>query len=624
MDIDMPVAAFDLWILALVTRPSLRPLGFFQHHATENDTGDSLKNAIPDFIWSRRTLIWSQLDELGKVKLELVAQLPTPVAPDALSSNRRWVPFPSTEVAYCAPLNDKKLATVCDLPQYDSSKAFVFALFGKAAPDNAQTAKAAWMLGLPSALLKTLQAPSTGAKVENMRAAQNVDCPEAIYNGRPANLTGPPISVYHPIFGVFQSMIARDLKTFPFERQDLQVTQALINAASQYYVNEKERQDQIASFLDYFFGVGFSTTKELRSGAKTYKPDSSKRCPMDALYDAWEAGHGEALSLIRELTNGVGIGSCDPMDQGEKDYLFSCLNPNLAKLRKFSPMPAFLMVDAGPHLAVCGLIFAGRVVAQQLTPYIPLVPLLPHLSVAPEDQITSGNDLHVAQVARLLRSLATCVCSLDEYYRTISSPPNDDSLRPAPHFDSFTTAGKTYHLSYIRRIADHAEASHRAIFLANATSTDPESRILCVVKFTSSYGKKVHLFMQQLRAAPRLLYCSQERSIGNHFACVIEYVEPSEVGFTAAGFTLLRKALTSLHEHHMVFGDLRLPNILFTQAGIPLLIDFDWSGDEGTVRYPIALNKGLSWPAGVVAGGLIKSTHDVAMLDQLELLFKRV
>jgi hypothetical protein len=45
-----------------------------------------------------------------------------------------------------------------------------------------------------------------------------------------------------------------------------------------------------------------------------------------------------------------------------------------------------------------------------------------------------------------------------------------------------------------------------------------------------------------------------------------------------------------------------------------MLVDFDWGGVEGAVRYPLAMNcVGVRRPKGVVDGALVTTSHDLEM-----------
>ena len=72
----------------------------------------------------------------------------------------------------------------------------------------------------------------------------------------------------------------------------------------------------------------------------------------------------------------------------------------------------------------------------------------------------------------------------------------------------------------------------------------------------------------------------------------------------------LEGAITALHADGYVFGDLREPNVLLVGDKV-VLVDFDWCGKEGEVRYPsdILLEK-AQWHPDVMQGGLIMQEHD--------------
>ena len=66
----------------------------------------------------------------------------------------------------------------------------------------------------------------------------------------------------------------------------------------------------------------------------------------------------------------------------------------------------------------------------------------------------------------------------------------------------------------------------------------------------------------------------------------------------------------------LVHEDVREYNLLTNEAGDVKLIDFDWAGKAGTVRYPHNLNDGVEWPAR--SNDKIHYTHDAFMLGKIE------
>ncbi|KAF9502793.1 hypothetical protein BS47DRAFT_1273877, partial [Hydnum rufescens UP504] len=81
----------------------------------------------------------------------------------------------------------------------------------------------------------------------------------------------------------------------------------------------------------------------------------------------------------------------------------------------------------------------------------------------------------------------------------------------------------------------------------------------------------------------------------------------------------VKEAMNILHVKLIIFGDLCLPNIIITNEGKPMLLDFDWCGEDNSARYPPDLNNtaDICWYSGVVRNGLMSIEHDKFMLDAM-------
>jgi hypothetical protein len=173
------------------------------------------------------------------------------------------------------------------------------------------------------------ESPSHAAKNENMKATQKILQPAAIYNGRPPNLTGPPVFVYHPVFAKFVSQVRMDVDDFEFKEKDIEITQDICELLAQYHDTEPAMQSAIRPLFEWFFGLQNFGPKKIYSGRKWCEPNGQRLVKLPGLYESTAPGFSYVPSKLSELKLGIGSGGCDPIDQGEKDYQLCCMNPNV-------------------------------------------------------------------------------------------------------------------------------------------------------------------------------------------------------------------------------------------------------------------------------------------------------
>ena len=78
------------------------------------------------------------------------------------------------------------------------------------------------------------------------------------------------------------------------------------------------------------------------------------------------------------------------------------------------------------------------------------------------------------------------------------------------------------------------------------------------------------------------------------------------------------KAVHLLHEHNIVFGDLRDPNILYDESKNRVaLVDFDWAGRDGESRYPPTLNLSNAREEDVSPNSVMRKAHDLWQVKRL-------
>ncbi|KAJ7939208.1 hypothetical protein B0H13DRAFT_1587224, partial [Mycena leptocephala] len=84
--------------------------------------------------------------------------------------------------------------------------------------------------------------------------------------------------------------------------------------------------------------------------------------------------------------------------------------------------------------------------------------------------------------------------------------------------------------------------------------------------------------------------------------------------FTVSGD--VRRAIGALHDRNIVFGDLRLPNIMICDNRA-VLVDFDWAALVGQGRYPATLSDLDVWAPTVAPYGVMEKEHDDHMLKAI-------
>ena len=176
--------------------------------------------------------------------------------------------------------------------------------------------------------------------------------------------------------------------------------------------------------------------------------------------------------------------------------------------------------------------------------------------------------------------------------------------------------GRKFPLTFTEHIRDN-------VFSATATTGSVEEGR--IVKFVGRYGKEVHKLCADNNFAPALYSCQflPEHSVwmlvmakDDGFRTLKSALDDQTVHKPAAVKENLKNALECIHRNAYVHGDFRSPNILVNNDGEVKLIDFDWSGKEASVYYPVPLNDGIDWPKGAAFDQRIRKEHDCFFLEK--------
>ena len=229
---------------------------------------------------------------------------------------------------------------------------------------------------------------------------------------------------------------------------------------------------------------------------------------------------------------------------------------------------------------------------------------------------------HVNRVARIFYALKTSLSALESYYKNLAI----DSAHPAPtrYFPSITTYRGEDGLEVKFKYVGYLENGSDCVTLRAQTETEPAQDI--VVKFVERYSPRAHHMLADEGWAPRLKYYGPLEPYGSLFMVVMEYIRGET--FTLAKSKMnkdrvetvkseIQHALRLLHDHGLVFGDLRPPNVMITEENTVKLIDFDWAGEAGQVKYPHLLSPAVTWPKDAGPLDPISIEHDLEMLEGL-------
>ncbi|KAG6878678.1 hypothetical protein C0992_007692 [Termitomyces sp. T32_za158] len=272
-------------------------------------------------------------------------------------------------------------------------------------------------------------------------------------------------------------------------------------------------------------------------------------------------------------------------------------------IRKLSHCPSIILAIAGPWMCVLGAIYLEKAVVQPLTDYIWL------------GGNVYDNKEQLLMTARLFTALEAAISNLQTYYQSISKRAKEPNLKAEVSEFPYITQYDSTNFIYVSRLApDHPE---KVVYEARL---DDGQRV--VVKFASRYHAEAHRLLAERGLAPKLHHAGTEGGslYGGRYMVVMDYVEgklPHDI--SEGQFSKVKEAIELLHSNNIVFGDLRVPNVIARGEEDVVLVDFDWCGKEGEARYPVDLNMDpeICWAQGVGPGCVMMKEHDLHMLERL-------
>ncbi|KAG5718504.1 hypothetical protein E4T56_gene15364 [Termitomyces sp. T112] len=446
-----------------------------------------------------------------------------------------------------------------------------------------------------TALVKRLKtvtddAPSSLARPSNFQNV--VGEGKLITVNRPYETSNIPIALYERAFGIF-----RDRCKQPPSDKAMNCLIQLTQVGCEWYPVEALRREAIAKVFSKCLGLQFHAEK---IGDTEYVTDG-------------HLAYSIIPAAIRECKNENG----SALFQAALYYVsfFKCALPVFGN--RNTCFPSILVVDSGSNFGFYAAIWDGQRVKVE--------PLCRGI-----DLIANWKELHSrCEVAATLDALLEAVHLIQAHYALLEStvgPVERSNLGAIPRYPYVTS----YRNDNNQEVALHYTAQLETDKLLFAATSDQPGLRECIVKFTQhEYSADAHNLLVMHQMAPKLQKIIEipggwKVVIMDQSKYHILHRYPLSKELQAKVKNKVKRIVRTLHQNGFVHGDIRAANLLIDPTSLNSddvqvhLIDFDWGGRAGEVRYPIGLNcETVIRPKEVQGGKLILETHDIEMISYL-------
>ena len=239
-------------------------------------------------------------------------------------------------------------------------------------------------------------------------------------------------------------------------------------------------------------------------------------------------------------------------------------------------------------------------------------------------------DQNILRFSRVASAVAVAKVALRRYYAALSNPLD---VNPHPALpDPTPVEGVIPKLRYTGKfdketglVKDVLEEKLRSSAVFTAELADSGQKV--VVKFTPTYCVEAHTLLADHDLAPTLHVCTKLK--GGLWMVVMDRVEGERLTemmksgrIPMRAYDQAKEAVDLLHAENLVFGDLRVGNMIYDSQNVGRLrlVDFDLAGTHGMTRYPPTLNRADKWPLSMMRGGLLLKQQDLEWLVILKKL----
>ncbi|CAJ0925046.1 15989_t:CDS:2 [Entrophospora sp. SA101] len=204
----------------------------------------------------------------------------------------------------------------------------------------------------------------------------------------------------------------------------------------------------------------------------------------------------------------------------------------------------------------------------------------------------------INQLTRIFCSLHEAIKTLEKYYSECLLVPEkkiDRNVGRFPWIRSYTKDSLVVSFQYKKRCVDILQS---LVYLVEKNDDTKH-----IVKFSGTYGYDAHSFCAEHQIAPKIIHYSDINS-GYKFI-VMEYLD---------GYETINSLFSKVKKEDLK----EIKNsIKVADRWVIKIIDFEWAGPEGKIRYPyVTMNPKIKWHNEVKPGNLIRKSHDIHLLDE--------
>ncbi|KAL5520604.1 hypothetical protein ACEPAF_2605 [Sanghuangporus sanghuang] len=454
--------------------------------------------------------------------------------------------------------------------------------------------------------MKRFPSPSEGVKSEEyIRGWANDNT--GVHTHRPVGNYGPPTALFHPVLARLRHRL-RHLDQIDEPSADhFEWAHKFLQVCNNGFKRENIMEGELKQIINAVIGEDATWQEYLRD----------KRAKPDAVWGKI------IIRAILELKNVDGVGG-NPILQATLDYakiLFQARDQ--AQNRNcvvWSNWPIILIGIAGSRLEISTAVFTDGIYSDKL--------------LSEDFYIDAWQSETVLRVGRIFKALSLAIEELREYYEPFSEGLEMEATiahvypNPLPcegyHIPRLTYIGKLSHMGGLldekNKEAVRLERPY-ALYRARMIQDGSDDEVDVVVKFTVRYHEQAHRILEQKELAPRLHFCIP--LVGDMYMVIMDYIKNTPLYLAKPEdpekvLSDVETAVDMLHAQDLVFGDLRVQNIVLGPKGKAMLIDFDWVGKHNVDRYPASWNNDAGkWSPSVRRRVLMDKAHDTFMLDKL-------